>query len=300
MNTRVMDAFTGVLVGSNRPYSVTEWDSIYRTYAVGGNAKAEYHTAGYEAQVTANLTPKWRLVANYSYSDIIRKNWGSNFIAWYGLKSDNSGKLIRGVTRDASGSFVLDPGSFESGGAVAKWIELGAQTPAANPSVLTTANGQTVAREFLTFVNSLKNLREQTEGKRPLDANLRPHKISVFTAYDFQDGWLRGFTLGGGWRWRSADVIGTDSHGNEVPGRVLTSADLMLAYQWKLNRLPSRVRIQINVLNLFNHTPIIPVRYATSAGAPDGFMVPGGRGVAYSRYDLTPPREIRCTTTYSF
>jgi hypothetical protein len=37
-----------------------------------------------------------------------------------------------------------------------------------------------------------------------------------------------------------------------------------------------------------------------SATAPDGFSLPGGRGPAYTRYDLVQPREIRFTTTYSF
>jgi hypothetical protein len=294
LNTRVMDAFAGVLVGGNRPYSAAQWDSIYRTYTVGGQfVTNDFDATGYEAQVTANLTPQWRLVANYSYTNAGRTNWGGNYIAWYGLKTDSSGRVLSGVTQDASGRFMLDPGSFQTGGAVARWIELGAQAPAANPSVLTTASSQTVAQEVLSLVNSLNDEKERNE-EQP--SKQRPHKLSMFTAYDFKEGRLRGFTLGGGWRWRSANIIGTDSRGREVTGRVVTSADLMLAYQWK----PGRVRFQINIFNLFNHTPILPVSYAMSDSAPDGFIVPGGRGIAYRRYDLTPPREIRCTTTYLF
>ena len=33
---------------------------------------------------------------------------------------------------------------------------------------------------------------------------------------------------------------------------------------------------------------------------PDGYEVPGGRGRAYGRYDLVAPRELRCTTTWSY
>jgi hypothetical protein len=294
-----MDAFAGVLVGSDRPYSATQWDSIYRVYTPPVNlATADTDARGYEAQLTANLTPKWRLVANYSYTDPGRPNLGPEVVAWYGLKTDASGKLVRGITRDASGRFTLDPGSFQSGSTVAKWIELGAQAPAADPSILTTANGQTVAQEILSFVDWLNDAREKSARNGRLD--LRPHKFSMFTAYDFKESWLKGFTLGGGWSWRSANVMGTDSYGNEITGRVLTSTDLMLAYQWKFSRLPGGVRFQINVLNLFNHAPIIPVRYSTSTSAPDGFMVPGGRGVGYNRYDFTAPRELRGTTTYSF
>jgi hypothetical protein len=60
------------------------------------------------------------------------------------------------------------------------------------------------------------------------------------------------------------------------------------------------VRFQLNVSNLLDRTDIIPSRLSRSASAPDGFVIPGGRGLAYSRYDLVAPREIRFTTTYSF
>jgi hypothetical protein len=73
-----------------------------------------------------------------------------------------------------------------------------------------------------------------------------------------------------------------------------------MAYSCKLGNLQGRFRFQVNASNLFNWTDIIPVRIATGAGAADGFMLPGGRGLAYSRYDLVAPREIRFTTTYSF
>ena len=129
---------------------------------------------------------------------------------------------------------------------------------------------------------------------------VRPHKISFFSAYDFRSGWLEGFTIGGGWRWRSANVIGESSKSEEIAGSVITAADLMMGYTRKFSPLPGRVRFQLNVANLFNRTDIIPARLATSATAPDGFLLPGGRGVAYTRYDLVAPREFRFTTTYSF
>jgi hypothetical protein len=81
---------------------------------------------------------------------------------------------------------------------------------------------------------------------------------------------------------------------------VITAADMMLGYTRKFRGLPGRVRFQVNVANLLEQSEIIPSRIATSATAPDGIMLPGGRGLAYSRYDLVQPREFRFTTTYSF
>jgi outer membrane receptor for ferric coprogen and ferric-rhodotorulic acid len=129
---------------------------------------------------------------------------------------------------------------------------------------------------------------------------VRPHKISLFTAYDFRTGKLEGFTIGGGWRWRSANIIGSNSKGDEIRGKELSAADLMLGYSVKLRRLPGRLRFQVNISNLFNQDDIVPSRIAFSATAPDGYILPGGRGIAYTRYDLVQPREFRFTTTYSF
>jgi outer membrane receptor for monomeric catechols len=123
----------------------------------------------------------------------------------------------------------------------------------------------------------------------------------VFTAYDFKTGFLKGLTIGGGGYWRSANIIGANAAGREITGKEISSAEAMLAYTCSLGRLPGRVRFQVNVSNLLDKTDIIPVRIATGTGAPDGFVLPGSnRGLAYSRYDLVAPREIRFTTTYSF
>ncbi|MBI4624619.1 MAG: TonB-dependent receptor [Verrucomicrobia bacterium] len=296
-NNRVMDAFEGALVGAGRPYSQSQWDPIHSAYTPPATAaSSEYDSKGYEARVTTNLTRNWRLVANYSYTDSRRQNSASEIHAWYGLKEGDGNRLTQGVRQDASGRFVVDPNAYTAGGTVAKWIELGAQHPDANLAALTTSNGQTVAQEILSLVDTYNNLREDQDKRW----GVRPHKISLFTAYDFKEGNLKGFTLGGGWRWRSSNVIGSDSNGNEITGKVITASDMMMAYTRKFNRLPGRVRFQVNISNLLDQDDIIPVRLATGTTVPDGFMLPGGRGVAYSRYDLVAPREIRFTTTWSF
>jgi outer membrane receptor protein involved in Fe transport len=179
---------------------------------------------------------------------------------------------------------------------VAKWVELGGKAPAANPSTLTTSTGATIAQEVFDLVEAFNDEREQ-QIKR---WGVRPHKISLFTAYDFRTGRLEGFTIGGGYRWRSANIIGSNSKGDEISGKELAAADAMIGYALKLKRLPGRFRFQVNVSNLFDQSDIVPSRIATSATAPDGYMLPGGRGIAYGRYDLVQPREYRFTTTYSF
>jgi hypothetical protein len=259
---------------------------------VSSDAESE----GYEARVTANLTRNWRLVANYSWTDQTRTNLGNELIAWYGLKPADGGRLTQGVSQDAGGRFVVDRNAYVAGGTVAQWLDLAARHPEAAPGTLTTSNGLTVAEEIFNLVDTLNNDKEVQERRW----GLRPHKVSLFTAYDFREGRLSGFTAGGGWRWRSANVIGEDSAGREVTGRAIVATDLMVAYTRRLKGVPGRFRFQINVTNLLDDTDIIPVRIAAGATAPDGFQLPGGRGLAYSRYDLVAPREIRFTTTWTY
>lgn len=297
-NTRVMQAFATALVGAGRPLSQAQWTPILRAYTPPANANTSDSTSeGYEMRLTANLNRNWRLVANYSYTDSGRTNLANEIVAWYGLKKADGVRLVQGARQDANGLFIVDPSAYEPGGTVAKWIELGAMHPGANISTLTTGSGgDTVAEEIFNLVDTMNDLKEQIEKRW----GVRPHKVSLFTAYDFKEGWAKGFTLGGGWRWRSANVIGTGAGGNEITGKVITAADMMMAYTRKFNRLPGRVRFQVNISNLFDRTDIIPVRLSTSGEAPGGFELPGGRGIAYRRYDLVAPRQFRFTTTYSF
>lgn len=300
LNTRVMDAFAGVLAGAGRPISAAEWATIYKAYTPPANAVAsDFVSHGYEARITANLTRQWRLLLNYSYTDSLRTRLGNEMVDWYGLKPSGDGvRLVQGVRQDATGRYVIDPAAYLPGGTVAKWIALGAMAPAANPSTLTTGTGgTTVAQEIYDFTDSVNSTKEENEKRW----GVRPHKASVFTAYDFKAGRLKGLTIGGGGYWRSANIIGSDSAGREITGREIASAEAMLAYTCAIERLKGRVRFQVNVSNLLNRTEIIPGRIAAGAGAPDGFVLPGsGRGLAYSRYDLVAPREYRFTTTYSF
>ncbi|MSU51313.1 MAG: hypothetical protein EXS37_19870 [Opitutus sp.] len=296
-NTRVMDALAGVLVGNGLPFSQSQWDPIRKTYTPPvSSISNDFNSEGYEARLTANITRNWRTVINYSYTDSGRVGLASEAIAWYGLKQADAVLLVQGVTQNAAGQYVVDSNAYEAGGAVTKWLELSRLRPAANAGTLSTSPGVTVAQEIFDLVDSL-NAEKESQQKR---WGVRPHKISLFTAYDFKQGRLTGFTVGGGWRWRSANVIGSNSKGGEISGSVITAADLMMGYSRKIQGLPGRVRFQLNVSNLLNRADIIPARLATSATVPDGFNVPGGRGVAYTRYDLVAPREFRFTTTYSY
>ncbi len=293
-NQRVMEAFGGVLSGAGLPYTAAQWTALARTYTPGvSGALNDFESEGYEARLTANLTRNWRLLLNYSYTDSARANLYDEAIAWYGLKRNATGLAVQGVAQNAAGQFVIDPNSYVPGGAAAKWIELGGQRPTANPGVLTTSASVTVAQELFNLVEDINDSKLDQEKRW----GLRPHKASVFTAYDFKSGWVRGFTVGGGWRWRSANIIGTDPAGKEITGRALGYFDLMLRYARKVERLRGTLSVQINVSNLLDTADPVPTRLLTNDPA---YKLPYGRGTPYGRLDLVDPREVRFTTTYAF
>ena len=294
-NIRVADALGTALVGAGRPYTAAQWETIRTSLTPAANASAfDTDSEGYELSIVANPTQNWRIMANYSYTDRIRSNTAArDALPWYGFTEAN-GLLVEGVTQNSNGSYSVNASAFVPDATVARWIALGGQHPDANPSVLMTSSGITVAEEILNltrFLNEDRQAEEQRWG-------LRPHKVSMFTSYDFTQGRLKGFTLGGGYRWQGANIIGEDSDGEEIRGRILSNADLMLRYRHKVDawRFKGTMTYQLNVTNLMDRDGIMPQRFSSTSD----FMIPGDRGVGYSRFDFIDPRSIRLTASFSF
>ncbi|MDO8539052.1 MAG: hypothetical protein Q7S40_01315 [Opitutaceae bacterium] len=295
-NISVMDAFATVLVGTGRPYSAAEWATLYTglTPPVNGST-FDGISEGYEFSVTANITPNWRLTLNYSKTDrTVTDVFMREIVPWYGLKVGEDGLISQGVTQNANGMYVVNPSAFESEGVIAQWIGFAARSPNAALATLTTSTGTSVAQEIFNMVrdaNEQKLLEEQSWG-------LRPDRFNLFTAYDFTQGRLKGFTVGGGYRFESANIIGMENAGELVTGKALRAADLMLRYRLPLPKVwrNGHFTLQMNVLNLFDEDGIVPKFLADT----NDFVLPEGRGVAYKRFDLIEPRSVRFTLTYQY
>jgi iron complex outermembrane receptor protein len=296
-NGRIADALQTVLVGPGKPFSASNWAPIYQSLTIPVNADTfDEDSKGYEVSVVANLTRNWRLMANGSYTDRIRSNTSaSDAIPWYGYTYD--GIVLKQVVNPTTGA--IDPTAFAPGGTVARWFELSKLNPAASLTTLQTSAIISVADEITNMIGEINDDILQNQQRW----GLRPYKISLFTAYDFTEGRLKGFSSGLGYRWRSANIIGKDAAGKEIPGRVLTAVDLMLRYRHKVSawRFKGTLTYQLNVSNLLSEDGLIPQRFSTISTSPTvKFVVPGGRGVGYSRFDYVDPRVVRFTTTFSF
>lgn len=294
-NIRIAEALESVLVGPGRRYSAAEWAPIRSSLTPTANATTfDMESDGFEVSLVANPSANWRITANYSYTDRIRTNSSDrDAVPWYGFTYD--GRLLaEGISRNADGTYAVNPSAFAAGGTVARWLELSGQHPDANVSRLITSSQIPVAEEILGIVRWINDNKLENEQRW----GLRPHKLSLFTAYDFTEGRLKGFSTGLGYRWRSASIVGRDAAGTEYRSRIVSAADLMLRYRHRVSpgRLRATLTYQLNVSNLLDRDGIVPHRFSSR---PD-FVVPGGRGVAYSRFDFIDPRSIRLTTTLSF
>ena len=294
-NIRIADALQVPLVGPGLAYTAAQWAPIRDSITVPVSAAMfDQTSSGYEFSAVANPTRNWRVTATYSYTDRIRKNSsGADAIPWYGYTFSN-GLLVEGVKQNADASYTITPSAFTTTGTVAKWIELAAKSPAADLTKLVTASSITAAQEILNMIRDINDDIQQNEQRW----GLRPHKVSVFAAYDFTTGRLKGLSAGAGYRWRSPNIIGRYANGSEIQGRALTGVDAMLRYSHKVSegRFRGTLSYQLNISNVLDQRGIIPQRFSST---PD-FIVPGGRGVGYSRVDFVDPRSIRFTTTFAF
>ncbi len=129
----------------------------------------------------------------------------------------------------------------------------------------------------------------------------RQYKVSFNTNYNFRDRVLKGFSLGGGVRWQSKDVIG---YGYNVAsltkpevvidsskpfyGESLLDVSASLGYSFEVKRIP--VRLQLNVSNLLDQS-------GTFARA----AIDDLKGNRYETLQqVRQPRSFVFTTTFEF
>jgi outer membrane receptor protein involved in Fe transport len=232
--------------------------SLFNRYTFNSAAK------GYELELTANPTKNWRVFLNISTLDLRHTSIGREGIAYlekyrsYWTQGNNGRVRI-------DGSGLLNPVA-DNGDAV---IETVAEQIGAIDKAIAT---------FYTLAEG-----EMARGQNKRRSNLR-------TNYSFTSGALNGFSIGGGLRYRSPEVIdytSTASGTNVVWGKANFLVDLNVGYrsQVKVRHHNIRWSVQVNADNLLNKTDVLPLR------SVQGSMV---------QYIYQDPREVFLTTKFDF
>lgn len=220
---------------------------------------------GVEVELIANPTPNWRVFLNFSDSEVKRTNLGLENRQYFAA---NREFWMQGD----QGRILLDA----SGG----------RAPVANDG---DAVVETVAEAVAQIEQQIQTDYIVPDGSLP--RGQIPRKFNLRTNYSFTEGWLRGWSAGGGARFQSGQVTNVViAGGNKTTfyGEDTTLVDLNLRYQnqFRLAARSIRWSVQLNVNNVFDETDILPVRVAST-----GQLL---------NYRLQVPREFVLTTKFSF
>ena len=260
-------------------------------------------SSGYELRLTANITDNWRLQLNAAKTDRIVSNSFSKAVAFLGLTEGAGGLVVQGATEagdivdpedpeNTIQGYTIDRSAYTPDGAISKYLDLANTLPEGR-----TIDTEGISAAIFDVAYAINDRREQDEKRW----GLRPYRFNVFTTYDFKEGALKGWYIGGGYRWNEANIIG-EENGVEFAGRAESVADLLLRYRTSRSKGGflggGRWTFQLNINNVLDNTDIVPSRLAIDGNIE--YMIPGGRGIAYARFDLPTPRDYRLTATYDF
>jgi iron complex outermembrane recepter protein len=220
----------------------------------------DQRTQGYELELTANLTPNWRLFLVGSRSRTARTNIGPEMLAHL--------------------------------------AEVRPLWEANRTRALATPSGavQTIGAMLTEIDRQIETNYRLADGRLPIGQV--PHKLALRSTYEFSRGSLNGVGVGGGARYLGRPVIGfvpgsIDAGGNLKPfsyfyGSEQAFVDLNLSYRRKVNVLGRSVMwsLRLNIDNVFNNDAFVRMRVSESG--------------ALQNYRFNDPREWILTSRFAF
>ena len=216
---------------------------------------------GYELSVNANLRRNWRLTANFSHQLTKTSNFGAKEAKWLDEVASayfNANPQYRGILTGA-----------------------GLQN-----------NNETIAQR-LEDMRTVLSLAQTLSGKA--DARQPQYSANFVTGYDFIEGALKGFGIGGNYRWRQKPILGyafvagrTDLFDTSkiFYGDATHNLGAFVSYRFK--KWGKSARIQLNANGLTNDKGLHPYS-----------AVDRGDGTPFNaRYSVGPGRSFALTTTF--
>jgi hypothetical protein len=228
---------------------------------------------GYEIEFNANPTKNWRLTFNATKVEAIRYNVGGKNLKDFITKYENA------LRNTKAGDIRVWWGGAGNATTFSQWFQ---------------ESGSQVGADW-----ALKQLAEGTNV-----SELRKWRLNGISSYEFTEGRLKGFRVGGGVRWQSKISIGyppapgskpTDSEidldlANPFYGPSEMYLDAWIGYKRKLSRTVFNQNIewdiQLNVTNLGQGNELIPITVQ-----PDG---------SYGTYRIAPYQYFTLTNSFKF
>ncbi len=235
-------------------------DEYDRNLIIGNGGLTDSFAEGTEFTLTANLRSNWALQLNYSHNQQSQEN--------YFLEAEAAVREAESFWRDRLRAAGVDASAISTTG-------------------LTGSQG-TIDDEIAVIYRELAITRTANE----LGFGRRSHKANLFTRYTFQEGWKKGFLVGGGARYQSKSFNQRDLvTGRDYWGDPIFQVDLLLGYRSRLPRFkgirPLDFSVQLNVSNVLNDDEPLVARLND--------LYTGPRRVYFQE-----PRSFRLTATVSY
>ena len=227
----------------------------------GLSVTADTQSKGYEYEFTANPTRSWRLSINASQTTAVRTNVGGPLLDSLVSYMDQQIAGVAGDMRQFNGNYVASNEVRQN------WVNWRGQY-------------------------TLLKLQQGTAA-----SELRKWRYNFVSNYSFREGVLKGFGVGGAYRWQDKVIIGypvvpgvggVASFDLTKPyyGPSEDGLDLWTNYERKITNKISW-KIQLNVRNAFAKDKLIPIS-----------VEPDGKTWASAR--IAPAQEWFVTNTFSF
>jgi len=254
-----------------------------------------YEAKGYELSLIFNPSPRWRVALTASQNENVLGPHLASLGAYLGASSPLQG--LETWRKFASELRKVEAGQRST------FFDLDPANPAARAQAATDAlylEQQTATAER-TYLDDRATEGATTNRNGKYAAN-------GLVTHVFTEGRLKGWSLGGNFRWRSASIVGyqrtLDNSGaptgvirvnQPLPGDDYWDVGGMLAYERRL-RQRFGLRVQLNAENLFNWTePRMVGRDYDTEG-----VVGRTNALIPIRWELRRPRNFLLTTTLTF
>ncbi len=263
------DAFFA-LYGIDRTKYATGIPSVNPAF-LGVTITGDTWSKGVEYEFSAQLKPNWNIVFNASQTHTRSYHLAQSVSAWIEQRWAVFNTPVAGTNRPA----VI--------GDVRLW------GPWANP--------QTVRDDYRDNIWIPYSIYRAKENSSVSES--RPWHFNLITDYTFAQGRLKGWKIGGAYRWQDQDAVGYPvlpgagstptapvyDFAHPYLGPAESNVDLWLGYERKFAKKYTW-RIQLNVNNVFANKDLIPVTVQ-----PDGSLAAGR---------IPPPRIWTLTNSISF
>jgi len=203
-------------------------------------------TQGYEVDLTANPAKNWRLFLNYSRTKTARTNIAPEMV-----------------------NYIAYMRSFWTQGTRGRLYLVGRGTGLAPQERDGNNTADTIAEQLDVIDANVLNGITLANSRRP--RGQIPQKLNFRTSYDFTEGALRGFGVGGAVRWTDAPVVrftaATATTASTVNyGASQLFADLNVGYRRKFSLYGRSVNwsVQLNVDNVLNNDRFVVVSQSTT------------------------------------